>query len=131
MRPNPSMRHRHPAASPAPGSLRTPIAIGRLAAAAVVLLALAGCAQTLRQMQEISCIDRCQQTKDRCDADARYDFAQCQEGYSVANRDYRYCLAVGDRQCGYPWWPCSENRYGYCTNRYWECRHACQRQPPH
>lgn len=120
---------------PAPGNPGRRLA-GRLAAAAAILLALAGCAQpsktwddVARQIQIVGCTSRCQETKDRCDADAAFDYAQCQAGYSTAKRDYRWCLAAGNRQCGYPWWSCSENRYGYCTNRYWECYAACRNTP--
>jgi hypothetical protein len=121
-------------AATVPGSPLAHRVAGPMAAASVLLLALVGCAQPIRspedlarQVQEIGCISRCQETKDRCDADARFDYAQCQAGYSTSKRDYRWCLAAGNRQCGYPWWTCSENRYGYCTNRYWECHSACRR----
>jgi hypothetical protein len=120
--------------APVPRSVPAGRLARRIAAASVLLLVLVGCAQPVRspedlvrQVQEIGCISRCQETKDQCDSDARFDYAQCQAGYSASNRDYRWCLAAGDRQCGYPWWSCSENRYGYCTNRYWECHSACRR----
>lgn len=103
----------------------------RLAAVSLLLVA---CTQPIRsgddlvrELQQIGCISRCQEIKDRCDADARFDYAQCQAGYSGAMRDYRWCLADAGGECGYPWWSCSENRYGYCTNRYWECHTACRR----
>jgi len=103
---------------------------------AVLVLLLTGCDRPLvldqtlpRQIEEIGCISRCQATKDSCDADARFDYRQCQAGFSRRFRDYRWCLASSRENCGYPWWNCSENRYGYCTNRYWECRQGCLRNP--
>ena len=96
---------------------------------------LAGCAQPPGGDGEVgrglavnACINRCQATKDKCDADARYDFAQCEAGYSTSWSDYRWCQssALGTPNCGYPWWSCSQNLYGYCSNRYWECRDACR-----
>ena len=96
-------------------------------------LGLTGCAQfsrdaeyLTRQAREITCISRCQGVKEACDADARYDYQQCQAGYVTAQRNFRWCNADHAESCGYPWWSCSENLYGYCTNRYWECRRACQ-----
>jgi hypothetical protein len=104
-------------------------AIGALLALAL----LGGCDRPLvldstlpAQMAENACINRCQSTKDRCDSDARFDYAQCQAGYQTAWRDYRVCKAELNERCGYPWWSCSENLYGYCSNRYWECRDSCR-----
>lgn len=105
--------------------------------AALVGSCLLGCAQPLvmdqtlpqqiaTNMAENACINRCQATKDACDGEARFDYAQCQDGYSQSFRDYRRCRASSTEKCGYPWWSCSENNYGYCTNRYWECHDACR-----
>ena len=137
MRHLPSTRSPAPLTGPAPAPARK-LCVSRRAAVgigvAVVLLALVGCTQPIRsgedlvrQVQEIGCISRCQEIKDRCDDDARFDYAQCQSGYSGAMRNYRWCLASNRGECGYPWWSCSENRYGYCSNRYWECHNACRR----
>lgn len=92
-------------------------------------LLLAACATLPRQMAEIRCVEQCQLTKDQCDADARYDYRQCQAGYAESFRAYRWCLAAASErdQCGYPWWSCAENRFGYCTNRYHECAQHCRR----
>jgi hypothetical protein len=104
------------------------------AASMLLTLILVGCAQIVqrsedlaRQAQELACINRCQGVKDQCDNDARFDFHQCQAGYRDAQRTFRWCNASNDEVCGYPWWSCSENLYGYCTNRFWECRNACTR----
>jgi hypothetical protein len=100
------------------------------------LLMLSACAKPLvldatlpQQVAEISCIDRCHSTKDRCDADARDDYRQCQAGYGDSFRAYRWCLAsASDRdQCGYPWWSCAANLFGDCANRDSECERACRR----
>ncbi len=100
--------------------------------AALAVLLLGGCSRPLvldetlpQQLQEIGCISRCQETKVSCDADARFDYRQCEAGYSRSFRDYRWCNASSREHCGYPWWSCSENRYGYCSNRYWECHQGC------
>ncbi len=99
------------------------------------LFLLGGCAGPLgpgaapeQQLAAIRCISDCQHTKDACVEDARYDYQQCQAGYSSSFRDYRGCLAsAADRDdCGYPWWSCAENLYGYCTNRYSDCERACR-----
>lgn len=99
------------------------------------LLLLAACAKPLvlnatlpQQLAELRCINECRATKEGCVADARYDYRQCQAGYGSSFRVYRWCLASSsDRtQCGYPWWSCAENLYGYCANRYSECARACQ-----
>lgn len=82
--------------------------------------------QIAASLAENACINRCQATKDGCDDDARFEYAQCQAGYGQGVRGYRRCLASSAQKCGYPWWSCSENNYGYCTNRYWECRDACR-----
>lgn len=116
---------------------RIPAISGSLLAALLGAL-LAACTQPLVEdhslteqiatnLAENACFNRCQETKDACDNDARFDYAQCQAGYSTAFRDYRYCLASSSQKCGYPWWSCSENNYGYCTNRYWECRDTCRK----
>lgn len=101
---------------------------------ALSVLLLVGCARPLvldqtlpRQFEEIGCISRCQEVKDGCDADARFGYRQCQAAFGARFRDYRWCLASSREACGYPWWNCSENRYGYCTNRYWECHQGCLR----
>lgn len=106
--------------------------------AGVTLLALFlldGCASPLgpdaapeQQLAAIRCISDCQHTKDACVVDARYDYQQCQAGYSSSFRNYRGCLAsaVDRADCGYPWWSCAENLYGYCTNRYSDCERACR-----
>jgi hypothetical protein len=83
--------------------------------------------QIATNLAENACFNRCQATKDACDGEARFDYAQCQAGYSASFRDYRRCLASSTERCGYPWWSCSENNYGYCSNRYWECRDACRK----
>ena len=103
--------------------------------AGLSLFLLGGCAGPLppgaapeQQLAAIRCISDCQQTKDACVADARYDYQQCQAGYSGSFRNYRGCLASApDREhCGYPWWSCAENLYGYCSNRYSDCERACR-----
>ncbi|WP_295456658.1 hypothetical protein [uncultured Thiodictyon sp.] len=101
--------------------------------AAALLLTLAGCAQLASTSQRISkqvaeapCVGRCRETKDRCDDNARFEYQQCQAGYNTAQRDYRRCNTADWDPCGYPWWSCSQNLYGYCTNRYRECRLACR-----
>lgn len=83
-----------------------------------------------QELAENACINRCQATKDTCDAKAHFDYAQCQAGYRNAWSSYRWCQSssLGPSKCGYPWWGCSENLYGYCTNRYWECHDACRHQ---
>ncbi len=119
---------------PTPSSLQNRHAPGiRLFASLMTLALLAGCGRPLsldstipRKVAEIGCVSRCQSAKDTCDADARYAYRQCETGYSEAIRDYRWCQASGDEQCGYPWWSCAENLYGYCSNRYWDCRNACR-----
>ena len=122
-----------PRFNPQGPAARRSIPLGALAAA----IMLAGCSQPLvldetlpqqisANLAENACINRCQATKDACDEEARYDYAQCQAGYSQGFRNYRWCLASNWEKCGYPWWSCSENNYGYCANRYWECRDACR-----
>jgi hypothetical protein len=121
-----------------PTPLNAPPRSGFAAAAvAAVLLSLAaaGCSRVLtferslaRQVAVNGCIDRCQTTKDQCDADARWDYQQCQAGYAAKQRDYLWCNNKRPEPCSYPWWSCSENLYGYCTNRYWECHDACLRR---
>lgn len=97
---------------------------------------LTGCAKPLvldatlpQQFAEIDCIETCRSTKESCNADARYDYRQCQAGYTQSFSDYRWCLASASskQDCGYPWWPCAENLYGYCSNRYNDCKRACER----
>ncbi|WP_373508216.1 hypothetical protein, partial [Thiocapsa sp.] len=80
------------------------------------------------QLAELSCIGGCQGARDTCNANARYDYRQCQAGYSQAFVDYRWCLASAFErsECGYPWWSCAENLYGYCANRAAECERACR-----
>lgn len=80
------------------------------------------------RIAEVACVSRCKGVQDSCNADARFDYRQCQAGYSEAFRDYRWCLAsaVSRSECGYPWWPCAENLYGYCANRAAECERACR-----
>jgi hypothetical protein len=82
--------------------------------------------QVAANLAENACVNRCQATKGGCDDDARFEYAQCQADYGQDLRGYRRCLASSAEKCGYPWWSCSENNYGYCTNRYWECRDACR-----
>jgi hypothetical protein len=114
-----------------------PLRILGLGLLAVILLA--GCAKPLvldatlpQQFAQISCLEDCRVTKEGCIASARYDFRQCEAGYDRSFRDYRWCLASArDREeCGYPWWPCAENLYGYCANRYSECTRACESATP-
>lgn len=91
--------------------------------------ALSGCVDPLalyRQGTEFNCISQCQVVKDRCDANARWDYRQCETGYGDAQSDYLWCNSRGEEQCGYPWWSCSQNLYGYCTNRFHECQEACR-----
>ncbi len=103
-----------------------------LCLSSLVLAALSGgCAQAPGlpgQLAELSCIGGCQGVRDQCNADARYDYRQCQAGYSEAFVDYRWCLASAFErsECGYPWWSCAENLYGYCANRATECEQACR-----
>lgn len=111
-----------------PGSVRSIVVALVLASA----WALTGCSPPLvhdqplpQQIAQIGCISRCQGVKDRCDDDARFDYRQCQAGFKDNMRDYRWCRASSAEECGYPWWSCSENRYGYCSNRFSECRSAC------
>jgi hypothetical protein len=77
------------------------------------------------------CLSNCRATKEKCDADARYAFQQCEAGYSESWTNHRYCQSTSAQpdECGYPWWSCSQNLYGYCSNRYWECRDACPKAP--
>ncbi len=132
MSPTPNRREPVPATNS--GCDRRRSAARRLASGAALLAALAGCAQftqtsekLARQVAQIGCISRCQTVKDQCDSDARVDYQQCQAGYQTAQRDFRWCNAASEDRCGYPWWTCSENLYGYCTNRYWECHDGCRR----
>ena len=101
------------------------------------LLLLTACARPLvldatlpRQVAELGCLSECRATREACNADARDEYRQCQAGYSSSFRVYRWCLASASEQgeCGYPWWSCAENRFGYCTNRYRDCASACR--PP-
>lgn len=112
--------------------------VGRLISLLTPLAPLAllgGCSHPLvsdaplpQQVAEVRCISECRATKDRCDADARFDYRQCQAGYGEAFREYRWCLASSfeRRECGYPWWSCAENLYGYCANRAAECEAGCR-----
>lgn len=99
------------------------------------LLLLGGCVGPMgpgaapeHQIAAIRCLSDCQHTKDACIVDARHDYQQCQAGYSASFRGYRGCLAssMSSNECGYPWWSCAENLYGYCTNRYSDCERACR-----
>ncbi|WP_295386360.1 hypothetical protein [uncultured Thiodictyon sp.] len=124
----------HRTQRPDPAAPRRRAATGGIAVAAVLLLTLAGCTQFAQRSQqlaeqarEITCLSQCRATKEHCDDDARWDYQQCQAGYSTAQRDYLWCNSSDQPQCGYPWWSCSENLYGYCTNRYRECRVKCRR----
>lgn len=115
----------------------SPLLRQRLALAATVLiasLALWGCAKPLspdgpvpQQFTELSCLADCRAAKKSCDAEARYDYRQCEAGYADSFRGYRWCLAsaFSEQDCGYPWWSCAENLYGYCSNRHQECQRAC------
>ncbi|NEX19050.1 hypothetical protein G3480_01750 [Thiorhodococcus mannitoliphagus] len=105
-----------------------------MAGVLIPLLALGGCAKSLspdgpvpQQFVELSCLADCRTDKNNCDEEARYDYRQCEAGYANAFRGYRWCLAsaLGEDECGYPWWPCAGNLYGYCSNRYQECQRAC------
>jgi hypothetical protein len=126
MSPTPCTRRPDPAPTAASGPRRA--ATGWIAATAL-LLTLAGCVRVhLVSDRELACVGQCRETKEGCDDDARWKYRQCETGYSAAQSDYRWCNAADRGKCGYPWWSCSENLYGYCTNRYWECRRSC-RQP--
>lgn len=101
------------------------------------LALMSGCAKPLvfdatlpQQLAELSCIEDCRAAKTSCDADARYDYRQCQAGYGKSFRDYRWCLASArdQQECGYPWWSCAENLYGYCSNHYNDCKRTCEAQ---
>ncbi|EXJ13867.1 hypothetical protein [Imhoffiella purpurea] len=116
---------------PRPAAGRIGIRLGALGLA----ILLGGCAKPLvldatlpQQFAEIACVEECRATKEQCDADARYDYRQCQAGYDTSFRTYRWCLASAiDRDdCGYPGWSCAENLYGYCSNRYHDCEKACR-----
>jgi hypothetical protein len=118
----------------------TPILRSRLAgicgfAVLLTIIPIAGCSGTSglntslpQTMAEIRCLSDCRAVKDQCQADARFDFRQCQADYSRTFRDYRWCLASAFERsdCGYPWWSCAENLYGYCANRAAECETACR-----
>lgn len=116
-----------------PGSVRTSRL--RIASGCLPLLLLTACEKPLvldstlpQQFAELSCIEDCRVTKEHCNEDARYDYRQCQAGYTKSFRDYRWCLASGreSEECGYSWWSCAENLYGYCLNRFTECKQACE-----
>jgi hypothetical protein len=104
-----------------------------------VLTALlaAGCAQPgsvqdgPNQLAELACIGRCKAVQEACNEDARYDYRQCQAGYSQEFTAYRWCLASAVRpsDCGYPGWTCAENFYGFCSNRASECARDCRGRP--
>lgn len=102
---------------------RPPPAIATVAALITALLAVSGCTQ----VREIGCTSECRTAKEKCDDNARYQYRQCEAGYATAQRDYRWCNSSSAEECGYPWWSCSENLYGYCTNRFNECLLACRR----
>ena len=100
-----------------------------VATISLISLMLTGCADFLtlyRTGTEIACVSQCMEVKERCDADARWDYRQCETRYAVAQHDYLWCNASDEAQCGYPWWSCSQNLYGYCTNRYRECQEGCR-----
>lgn len=99
-----------------------------VATRSLLALMLTGCADfpTLtRTGTAIACVSQCMEVKDRCDADARWDYRQCETRYAVAQNNYLWCHSSDKVQCGYPWWSCSQNLYGYCTNRYRECQDTC------
>ncbi|MFD2111294.1 hypothetical protein [Thiorhodococcus fuscus] len=117
--------------SPNPAIRSTGIGLG----ITIFTLALGGCAKPLvldatlpQQFAEIACVEDCRVTKEHCNEDARYDYSQCQAGYDASFKNYRWCLASAydTKTCGYPGWPCAENLYGYCSNRYQECAQACR-----
>ena len=117
---------------------RRVIAQGRDASILVILwlvLLATGCAGPsggerglADRVAEIGCLSECRARREQCDADARFDYRQCQAGYVDAFSDYRWCLAsaIERNDCGYPWWSCAENRHGYCANRASECESACR-----
>ncbi|HYN76559.1 MAG TPA: hypothetical protein VES73_02050 [Lamprocystis sp. (in: g-proteobacteria)] len=119
---------------PSPSNAAPRLGLARLAAAiALLILTLTSCTGFIadmqrleRQAQEITCVSHCQEVKDRCDDDARFAYQQCQAGYQTAQRNFRWCNAADKEHCGYPWWSCSENLYGACTNRWAECQSACR-----
>lgn len=116
-----------PALRPAKNAARRHASGGWIVAAAL-LLTLAGCnARVVRDDKEVACVNRCRETREQCDDNARWEYKQCQAGYSAAQRDYRWCNSADWDQCGYPWWSCSQNLYGYCSNRDAECRRTCRR----
>ncbi len=80
------------------------------------------------RMAEAGCVSQCRAIKDECVADARFEYRQCEAGYSQTFRDHRWCLASAFKrdECGYPWWSCAQNGYGYCINRASECEQACR-----
>lgn len=102
----------------------------RAGAGLLCLLAIGAC--TTPQIARIGCLDACHAKQERCIADARDDYRQCQAGYDSTFRAYRWCLASASEQeeCGYPWWSCAENRYGYCANRHSDCTRACRGAEP-
>ena len=107
-----------------------------LASSSIALLVLlTGCARPLvldgnltQQFEKVGCIESCRLDKESCNADARYDYRQCQAGYGKSVRNYQWCRASArsEGECGYPWWSCAENLYGYCANRHSECVRACE-----
>lgn len=116
-------------------------AIGRrlsatlMGAALISLLLLGGCSRSpgtgptlSERASQLACVNACRETLEECEQEARFEYRQCQAGYSAAFRDYRWCLAsaLERGECGYPWWACAENRFGYCSNRATECERACR-----
>ncbi|WP_082806206.1 hypothetical protein [Marichromatium gracile] len=87
-----------------------------------------------RQLAIAACIGQCDSAREHCRASARADYRDCEADHTEAFRDYRWCLSeVGtfndELDCGYPWWSCAENLYGYCANRHRACREACAADP--
>lgn len=122
----------------APGNAAVrPRQLGTFALVAILLsLVVTGCAQhatsathPVDHLRQLACIGRCQDVQEQCNAQARFDYRQCQAGYSAAFRDYRWCLASTFERsdCGYAWWPCAENRFGNCANQAADCEQACRR----
>ena len=114
-----------------------PVQSGRLCIAmgCLPLLLLSACDKPLvvdatlpQQFAVNGCIGECRIAKQRCEDDARYGYRQCQAGYAASFRNYRWCLASGrdTKDCGYSWWSCAENLYGYCFNRFTECTQVCE-----
>lgn len=104
-------------------------------AAIVLALILTGCANPLPENATVSeqiaasaCYNDCFANRQTCDEHARFDYRQCQAGYTSAFGDYRGCLASSLERddCGFVWWPCAENLYGACANRHRDCQAVCR-----